>query len=106
MKEMLSEQQLLHRQHNKLTSTWHYLVSETRMTNAVRQDLPEPLKGSSKETHKTNSKSSAGCLDVKSSYFSCRDKCTGLLLLCPEQSWQFTLINHLRPQGKNLEEVR
>ncbi|XP_075355379.1 uncharacterized protein LOC142408684 [Mycteria americana] len=76
MKKTLSEQQLLQRQCNKLATTWHHLVSETRMTDAIRQDLSEPLKGPSEETHKTN-----------------------------RQSWQSTPINGLRPKGKKLEEV-
>lgn len=61
MKKTLSEQQLLPRQCNKLAATWHRLVSETGTANAIRQDLSEPLKGPSEETHKTNSNSSAGC---------------------------------------------
>lgn len=61
VKKMLSVQQLLQRQCNKLATTWHHLVSETGMTNAIRQDLSEPLKGPREETHKINSNSSAGC---------------------------------------------
>lgn len=52
VRKMLSEQQLLQTQCNKLASTWHHLVSETRMTNAIRQDLSEPLKAPSEETQK------------------------------------------------------
>lgn len=50
MKKTLSEQQLLQTQCNKLASPRHHLASETRMTNAIRQDLSESLKAPSEET--------------------------------------------------------
>jgi len=60
-KKTLSEQQLLQRRRNKLAAIWHHLVPETRMTNAIRQDLSQPLKDPGEETHKTNRNSSSGC---------------------------------------------
>lgn len=52
MKKTLSEQQLLQTQCNKLAGTWHHSVSETRMTNAIRQDLSQSLKAPGEETQK------------------------------------------------------
>lgn len=60
-KKMLSEQQLLQSHCNKPAATWHRLVPEMGMANAIRQDLSGALTGPSKETHKTGHNSSAGC---------------------------------------------